>query len=758
MMSTEQSAYGATDNAAIAAQFINNTNRNIFLTGKAGTGKTTFLKNLSQLTFKNMAVVAPTGIAAINAGGTTIHSFFQIPPQTFIPTFERPDTMLAEGRFQTAHTLLRQQRMSADKQKTIRALELLVIDEVSMLRADLLDAIDTVLKSVRRAHNRPFGGIQVLFIGDMLQLPPVIKDDEWDAIRKYYKTGFFFDARALVDTPPLYIELEKIYRQSDPVFISLLNNLRNNTVSKRDEELLNQYYKPGFYAVPQDKYIQLTTHNHKADTINTDALRKLKSKTEKFKATIKDDFPEKMFPTDETIELKIGAQLMFLVNDPDKRYFNGKIGKLTGISDDRESIEVFFEDSGETYSIEKYTWENITYSVNGQNSVFPKVLGKFTQFPVKLAWAITVHKSQGLTFQKAIIDIEQAFAPGQVYVALSRLTSLSGLVLSSKVNFRSLHMDQTISNFAETKASDIKLRHVLDSESKQYIQDYIASRFDLTPLQDAMIRYVEESDGEKDGKSVRSKYRTWARTLVNEMQPAHDTALRFVAQVKRLGDDWTAMQIRVDAAKKYFVPQIQDIISSINKHAEEVRAKHKKVTGYMKQLEELRADVQYQLQQYDKAEVFLRSVIANTPVNRADLYAAEEYPRLTKEEDEDETKTLRTRSRTGPHGGLAKSRVAKGDSAKLTLAMHQRGMSVDEIATDRGLSKGTIMSHFVEAIGLGLAKAEDFIQYERLENIRIAAKELGTKQLIPLKEHLGESYSFDELRMALTGKKEVAPD
>jgi len=755
-MSTDQSLYGTTDNAALAAQFINNTNRNIFLTGKAGTGKTTFLRNLAQLTFKNVAIVAPTGIAAINAGGTTIHSFFQIPPVTFIPTYDRQDAMLPEGRFQNAHTLLRQQRFSAEKQKTLRAIELLVIDEVSMLRADLLDAIDTVLKSVRRAHNRPFGGVQVLFIGDLLQLPPVIKEDEWDVIRKYYKSAFFFDARALVDSPPLYIELEKIYRQSDPVFISLLNNLRNNTVSKRDEELLNKYYKPGFYAVPQDKYIQLTTHNHKADTINRDALLKLKSKTEKFKAEIKDEFPEKMFPTDEIIELKIGAQLMFLVNDPEKRYFNGKIGKLTGISDDRESIEVFFEDSDETHVIEKYTWENITYTVNGQNSVFPKVIGKFTQFPVKLAWAITVHKSQGLTFQKAVIDIEQAFAPGQVYVALSRLTSLNGLVLSSKVNFRSLHMDQTISDFSETKASDIKLRHVLETESKQYIQDYIASRFDLTSLQDTLIRYVEEGDSEKEGKGVRAKYRTWARTLVNEMQPAHDTSLRFVAQVKRIGDDWPALQVRIDAAKKYFVPQIEDIISSIHKHAEEVRSKHKKANGYLKQLEDLRKDVQYQLQQYDKAEVFLRSVIANTPVNRADLYAAEEYPRLIqKEEEEDETKSLRTRSKAGAHRGLAKSRPTKGDSAKLTLAMHQRGMSVDEIATDRGMSKGTIMSHFVEAIGLGLARAEDFIQYERLENIRLAAKELGTKQLIPLKEHLGDSYSFDELRMALAGRPTI---
>lgn len=754
-MSNSKTTYAATEPAALAAQFINSTNRNIFLTGKAGTGKTTFLRNLKQLTFKNIVVVAPTGIAAINAGGMTVHSMFQLPPMTFLPTYDKPAAG-AGNSIQTAHTLLRQQRLSKIKQNVLREMELLVIDEVSMLRADLLDAIDIVLKSVRRAHNRPFGGVQVLFIGDLLQLPPVVKDVEWAHLRTYYKTQFFFDARVLQENPPLYIELEKIYRQSDERFISLLNNLRNNTVTKKDEALLNQYYKPGFYAIPQDKYIQLTTHNHKADSINKDALRKLKSKPEVFRAVVKDDFPEKMFPAEPELELKKDAQIMFLVNDPDRRYFNGKIGKLLGFSDDKESMQVYFEDEDKTHWIGKHTWENITYSVNGVNSVFPKTIGTFTQFPVKLAWAITVHKSQGMTFTKAVIDIEQAFAPGQVYVALSRLTSLDGLVLSSKVNFNSLQQDKTIADFSQNKESTDTMLSMLDTDSKSYIQEYVYTRFDLTALQDTIMRYVEESGGDADSKGIRSKYRSWSRMLVNEMQPAQITSLRFVAQVKRIADDWPMLLERVTAAKKYFVPQVREIMTTIEKHGKEVKAAHKKTKEYLAELEELRLAVEQQLQQYDKAEVFLRSVIARTPPKREELYAAEEYPRLAKEEEEDEARTLRKRQRVGAVRGLAKARSSKGDSAKLTLAMHQRGMTPDEIATDRGLSKGTIMSHFAEVITAGLARAEDFIEYGRLENIRLAAKELGTVQLTPLREHLGESYSFEELRIALASKSELA--
>lgn len=714
--------------AALAAKFISSTNRNIFLTGKAGTGKTTFLRELQKSTYKNICVAAPTGIAAINAGGMTVHSMFQIPPSNFLPTSDPlPD---ASGRFLNAYSLIRQQRMGKEKLKVLRHMELLVIDEVSMLRADLLDAIDAVMKSVRRAHNRPFGGVQVLFIGDLLQLPPVIKDEEWGVLKKYYPSPFFFDALVLRDHPPLTIELDKIFRQSDSTFVSLLNNLRNNTVQAQDVELLNKFYKPGFYGIPQDKYIQLTTHNHKADAINKAALLKLKTKTERIPSHVQDEFPEKLFPADAELELKAGAQVMFLVNDKEKRFFNGKIGTLVEFNTNFDEMCVQFEGEEKPVWVKKHTWENFDYTPGKNNAVYPKVVGTFTQFPVKLAWAITVHKSQGLTFPKAIIDLEQAFAPGQIYVALSRLTSLDGLVLSSKMNFQALRQDQSVLAHGEHRYSAEQMQELLAEDSKHYVQEYVASKFELLPLLNTMMAFVEET-GNAKSKSTRAKYRSWARTLVNELQPVEVTAARFVTQVKRIGSDWPLLLERVSAAKIYFTPFIKDTLDMIDTHAREA-AKEKKVKTYLTELDELRDAISNQLHLYDRAEVILRAMIDNTEIHRDQVYVAAE---------------------PAPQPAETKSRATKGSSAKATLELHRQGMKMDEIAVKRGLALGTIVSHFVELIAAGTCRAEDFIEYTRLENIRLAVGQLGTTQLTSLREHLGADYSYEELRMALARKR-----
>jgi ATP-dependent exoDNAse (exonuclease V) alpha subunit len=418
-------------------QFINQTNRSIFLTGKAGTGKTTLLKEIIKSTHKNCVVVAPTGIAALNAGGVTIHSMFQLPFGGFIPDNSKPQ-FLENSKFETKATLRRHFKMSGLKKSVIQNMELLIIDEVSMLRSDLMDAIDFMLQSVRR-KNLPFGGVQVLFIGDLLQLPPIIRDEEWRTLRSYYKGKFFFHSHVIQQNPPLYIELSKIFRQTDEQFISVLNNLRNNQISQNDIQILNQFVQPNFDLKANKGYITLTTHNVKADSINSQSLLDLNGKSKVYKALIVDDFPEKIYPLEEKLELKVGAQVMFIKNDLsfDKNYFNGKMGVIKSLSD--EEIMVHFPEENKTIEVERYEWQNIRYYVDeNTKEINEEVLGTFTHYPIKLAWAITVHKSQGLTFDKAALDVSQVFLPGQAYVALSRLRSLNGLVLLSPLQMNGI--------------------------------------------------------------------------------------------------------------------------------------------------------------------------------------------------------------------------------------------------------------------------------------------------------------------------------
>jgi len=462
MAQTEENELSIAD---FASKFINNTNKHIFLTGKAGSGKTTFLKTVIKSTYKNAAIVAPTGIAAINAGGVTINSMFQIPPSAFVPDIEKD--INPQLRISTFKGLLEKHRMVGNRRSVLQNLELLIIDEVSMLRADLLDAIDHILKSVRRKPLEPFGGVQILLIGDLLQLPPVIKDEEWNFLKKFYSSIYFFDALVFKENSnkPIYLELDKIYRQQDQEFISLLNNFRTNSINENDIKLLNNHYKPDFKSSKKEKYIYLSTHNYQADKLNQESLSELKEKSYFFDAEVKDEFAEHIFPVDQRMELKKGAQIMFVKNDAEfpKRYFNGKIATISNI--EKDSIEVLFEDNNEPMILDKFTWENITYKLNNStNEIEENVVGTFTQFPVKLAWAITVHKSQGLTFEKAILDLGNAFAPGQVYVALSRLTSLKGLVLTSKINYGRLANDEKVISYADNRINKETLVGILENE------------------------------------------------------------------------------------------------------------------------------------------------------------------------------------------------------------------------------------------------------------------------------------------------------
>ena len=432
------------EESILAWNIIEKTSANLFLTGKAGTGKTTFLKQLKELSPKRMVVLAPTGIAAINAGGMTIHSFFQLPFSPYIPgtTFGGGE----QKRFQ----------FSKLKRNIIRSIDLLVIDEISMVRSDLLDAIDSVLRQYRKRHDLPFGGVQLLMIGDLHQLAPVVTSQEEQLLGQYYDTPYFFSSNALKQAGYLTVELKKVYRQQDAHFISLLNQIRENKASDATLQALNQRYIPDFEPPKNSNYIRLTTHNAPAQHINEQQLAALSSKAYSFTAEVEDDFPETSYPADFKLVLKTGAQVMFIKNDPQHRFYNGMIGEVTGFRFDEEGdrILVHSKDTDEDFELEKMEWTNSKYTLNEETKEIEETVeGKFRQYPLRLAWAITIHKSQGLTFEHAVIDASRSFTHGQTYVALSRCKNLEGMVLSQPLSRSAIISSQTVDSFNSHLAS-----------------------------------------------------------------------------------------------------------------------------------------------------------------------------------------------------------------------------------------------------------------------------------------------------------------
>ncbi len=424
------------DEMNLAWQFVEGTNVSVFLTGKAGTGKTTFLRKLKELSPKRMVVVAPTGVAAINARGVTIHSFFQLSPGIHVP-----------GKEETPKGKQRFYQMSKEKKNVLRTMDLLVIDEISMVRCDLLDAIDGVLRKYRD-RTKPFGGVQLLLIGDLQQLAPVATDEEWNLLSPYYDTPYFFGSRALSQIEYVTVELKRVYRQNDELFISLLASIRENRITPEVMQQLNARYLPGFVPPEGEGWIHLTTHNRRAQDYNDSQLRALRMPPMMFQAEIKGNFPEMAYPADVMLQLKVGAQVMFLKNDPSgaQKYYNGKIGTVTSLASDH--ISVLCAGESQPIAVPRLEWENTKYSIDPETQeIKEEVDGSFVQHPLRLAWAITVHKSQGLTFDHAVLDINQSFAHGQVYVALSRCRTLDGLVLSSPLHITSVISDEKVERY-----------------------------------------------------------------------------------------------------------------------------------------------------------------------------------------------------------------------------------------------------------------------------------------------------------------------
>ncbi len=542
------------ENNELAFDFAQYTNRSLFLTGKAGTGKTTFLHHLKSSAYKQIAVVAPTGVAAVNAGGTTMHSFFQLPFTPFIPT--------PEGR----KDLIGKMKMQEHRRRVLRELELLVIDEISMVRADLLDAVDTVLRHFRYRNNEPFGGVQVIYIGDMYQLSPVVTDEEWRMLSQYYSGPYFFHSHAVMQQPPVYIEFEKIYRQTNADFIQVLNEIRNDCLTAESLQLLERRYNPSFVPPADDSYITLTTHNYKADRINAEELSKIDGKVFRFEAKVEGDYPEKSQPTERELELKIGAKVMFLRNDTEqpRRYYNGKIGVVEDVADD--SIIVRCIDGDETIELERAAWENIRYSANADTKqIEEEVLGSFIQFPLRLAWAITIHKSQGLTFDKAVIDAGDAFAAGQVYVALSRCRSLDGLVLLSKINPQSIQNHHQIVEHQQNKVPVDVLTNELSVSRDLYKKQMLLSLFNFNSINEQSKQFLKQT------KEVESSFNDetmpFLENIQQQVQLIDEVARKFQQQLFSIFNvdlvDEDFLQSRLKAASDFFREKIGNLIETL---------------------------------------------------------------------------------------------------------------------------------------------------------------------------------------------------
>jgi hypothetical protein len=540
----------------IAYLFAMQTNRSLFLTGKAGTGKTTFLKKLKEESPKGMAVVAPTGVAAINAGGVTIHSFFQLPLTPFVPTDSHRKEWLGKLK------------INSSRRRLLHDLEILVIDEISMVRADVLDAMDTILRHFRYRRNEPFGGVQVIFIGDMYQLAPVYKDEEWYLLSPYYRSMYFFDSHVLRQQQPVYIEFDTLFRQSDTEFIHLLNEVRNNRLSPQSLAMLQSRYQPDFRPSDKDNYVTLTTHNYMADAINNRELAKLKGKTQTFAASIRGDYPEKSYPTEKVLECKLGAKVMFLKNDKEspRRYFNGKIGEIVAFEEDCILVQC----PGDEFpiAVEPEQWENISYSTDpSTKQIRENVTGSFEQYPLRLAWAITIHKSQGLTFDRVVIDAGKAFAPGQVYVALSRCRSLDGVVLLSPINQRSLQTDAIVVEHGRQKLPLEYLRTDLQVAMQEFRNTILLSLFDLKTLgaqNNRLLFFVKENETSFNGETV-----PFLQGLQQRLAAIQNIALRFQQELQRLTAaspvDESHLQLRIASAADYFSAQLQVVSDELKR-------------------------------------------------------------------------------------------------------------------------------------------------------------------------------------------------
>ncbi|HXH19566.1 MAG TPA: helix-turn-helix domain-containing protein [Chitinophagales bacterium] len=719
----------------LAKEYVLHTHKNIFLTGRAGTGKTTLLKKIAEQTTKNFVIAAPTGVAAINAGGVTIHSMFHFPTTSFIPTNDYVDLNIATNR----RLLLSHLKFRREKLQLIRELELLILDEVSMVRCDIMDAIDFTLRTLRR-NQKPFGGVQVLLIGDMHQLPPVVRSEEWEILQQYYRSPYFFDSLVWKQLDAWKIELKKIYRQSEEKFLNILNNIRHQRIEPEDFEELKKRYNPIFKPT-EPGYILLTTHNYKADNVNERELRKLPGRLHTSEAEIEGDFPENMYPCEKVLQLKEGAQVMFIKNDLEEgRYYNGSLALVKRI--EGENIMVTLRDNNEDFWLRKETWKNIRYTMErGTEKITKEELGTFSQFPLRLAWAITIHKSQGLTFDKVIVDAGHSFAAGQVYVALSRCRTLDGIVLHSLIRPNMLYSDERISEFSDGHHGISDLQNQLAPAKAEYAAYLLKRLFDFQKLSDCLADWKEKDIPGKQ-KVIELFEHISAQTekiiaTSDKFQKELERLLHVFAETSdsiKEQDVYPALRNRCDKAIAYFTEQIfTQLITPLHKHIEDFAFKSR-VKKYVQHVQETEDSF------WNK-------------VNR--LYDARYLDKQLYSGEKKYSRNLLRKIISSTTSG----KKQKGGTYNDTLALYKQGMKLEEIASVRNLAISTIKSHIAKWIQSGEIDVFDVLPVEIIHRIEKYLDSTHADSYSAIKSAFGDDVDYGDIRMVVNHrarKREVS--
>ncbi len=788
----------------LAFQFIEKTDRNLFITGKAGTGKTTFLHNVKAASLKRIVVVAPTGVAAINAKGVTIHSFFQMPFGPILPN-------------QIAQTSNQQRKFSKTKIDIIKSLDLVIIDEISMVRADVLDGIDQVLRRYKNKH-KVFGGVQILMIGDLQQLAPVVKPNEWSLLQQHYNTVYFFSANAFQEAKVVAIELQHIYRQKNEDFIQILNEIRNDQLSESSAAILNERYHPSFSPHKDEGYITLTTHNRRASIINDSELNKLNTKNYFFEAEVSGKFNENAFPNDEKLALKVGAQVMFIKNDssPEKRYYNGKIGVITDIS--RENVTVQCANEIDEIITEKEQWDTVNYSINEETKELKEdIVGTFTQIPLRLAWAITIHKSQGLTFAKAIIDAEASFAHGQTYVALSRCTSLEGLVLKTPITSNAIINDNTVRVFNKEVEENLPDETILTASEIQFQLNLISELFDYQSFLYPITRLIDVFY--KNRTSIKGNIIDYLQVIKDDgivalmkVSNGFKNQLIAISEDGVLPENSSQIQERFIKAVDYFltatIKNIVQPMASIS-FSSDNKAVKKDFTTQFDRLQEVLSEKVFVLKKMTEGfkvlpylKVRADSVLQKTAPTKKKKLSSKRDPILAlklRELRDDISKAAKI-----PHfqiftqetlyaicdelprnekallkvNGMGKIRVKKygekilaiieiyceenrinklneqkkedkKSTKQISFELFKKGLAIKEIAIERSLTSGTVESHLASYIPSGEIDVLELIPIKKYQKMVKAIEAIEFKNLTHLKENMDKSYTFMELRMVL---------